>query len=187
MSEICPQIAGTHLLMLETLWSKEVPKLALQNETLLNAILALSCFYLSTEGKDPDPEPQAARASHPGAAIEAQQMYLSGMTRENADIACLVSTLLAINAFANLMVRPLSPHEPPFHWLQMSRGLGSVFREATSLLRNDLDAKLRTLVMDRSYVSPDIVFNKSNLRSLEHLFFTRRRLKMTEMQRHMRR
>ncbi|KAF4951713.1 hypothetical protein FSARC_12836 [Fusarium sarcochroum] len=169
MSEICPQLPGTHIPMLEALWIKEVPKLALQNETLLHAILALSCLYLSTEGRDSDPELQIARANYLGAAIEAQQANLSGMTRENADVACFVSTLLAIDAFANLMVRSLSPYEPPFHWLQMSRGLGGVFREATSLLRNDPDAKMRALVVDRSYVNPDLIFNKSNLRGLENL------------------
>ncbi|KAF4447961.1 hypothetical protein F53441_8552 [Fusarium austroafricanum] len=169
MSEICPQIPGTHVPALQTLWSKEVPKIALQNETLLNAIFAISCFYLLTEGKDPDTELQIARAGYLGAAIEAHQQNLSNLTKDNADVACFVSILLTIDTFANLMVRPLEPYEPPFHWLQMTRGLGGVFREAISLLRNEPDAKMRLLVADRSYVNPDIVFSKSNLKGLENL------------------
>ncbi|CAJ0547474.1 Ff.00g042280.m01.CDS01 [Fusarium sp. VM40] len=169
MSEICPQLPGTHLPALEALWSKDVPKLALENEPLLNSILALSCFYLIAEGKDPDPELQIARANYLGAAIEAHQTNLSGMTTDNADTACFVSVLLAVDSFANLMIRPLSPYEPPFHWLQMSRGLGGVFREATSLLRNDAHAKMRPLLADRSYVHQSVVFDRSNLRGLEHL------------------
>ncbi|KAM0190456.1 hypothetical protein ACHAPI_009445 [Fusarium lateritium] len=169
MSEICPQLPGTHIRMLETLWSKDVPKLALTNEPLLNSIFALSCFYLITEGKDPDQELQIARANYLGAAIEAHQANLSGMTTENADMACFVSVLLAVDSFANLMIRPLSPYEPPFHWLQMSRGLGGVFRQATTLLRNDADAKMRPLLADRSYVHQSVVFDRANLRGLEHL------------------
>ncbi|KAM0264599.1 hypothetical protein ACHAPA_008264 [Fusarium lateritium] len=51
----------------------------------------------------------------------------------------------------------------------MSRGLGGVFREATSLLRNDTGAKMRPLLADRSYVHQSVVFDRANLRGLEHL------------------
>ena len=167
---ICPQLPGTHQLALEALWTKDVPEMSLTSEPLLNAIFALSCLYLTVEGKSADASLTMHRANYLGAAIQTQQANLAYMSHENADATCMASVLLAIDAFASLMSRSLTPYMPPLEWFRMLRGLGGVFEEATVILRNDVNAKMRPLVENNaSFVNRQRVFSKHNCQELEHL------------------
>ncbi|KAF4462932.1 c6 zinc finger domain [Fusarium albosuccineum] len=170
LANICPHTSGTHLPVLHKTWTNKVPQLALEHESLLNAIMALSCLYLLVEAKDDDAELQLHRANYLEATVQQHRENLADMTESNADAACFVSVLLTMDAFASLRSRPLEPYEPPLHWLQMSRGLAGVFKQALRLLKNHPDATMRPLVdTTLLYVKPDVVFCKTNREGLEHL------------------
>ncbi|KAJ4231891.1 hypothetical protein NW759_002286 [Fusarium solani] len=174
VADICPHTAGTHLPVLQNTWVNEVPRMALEHEPLLNAIMSISCLYLLTQGRDTDPELELHRANYLEATVQQHRETLANMTKENSDPACFVSVLLTMDAFANLRFRQLEPYEPPLHWLQMSRGLGGVFQQAIELLKDNPGAKMRSLVDTAgSYVKPDVVFCKSNREGLEHLLHFR--------------
>ncbi|KAM0431001.1 hypothetical protein ACHAPT_005635 [Fusarium lateritium] len=170
LADICPHTAGTHLPVLQNTWVNEVPRMALEHEPLLNAIMSLSCLYLMIEGRNTDPELELPRANYLEATVQQHRETLANMTRENSDPACFVSVLLTMDTFANLRFRQLEPYEPPLHWLQMSRGLGGVFGQAMELLKDEPDAKIRPLIdTTHSYVKANVVFCKSNREGLEHL------------------
>jgi hypothetical protein len=103
----------------------------MQFDNLLYGIFATSALQLLRA----DPENAqllAARQHYFGLSIREHRKAVSQLCNENAESVLFASSLLLIDAFAALQDRPLQPYSPPTSWMNMARGVNSVFRLASA-------------------------------------------------------
>ncbi|KAI0506697.1 hypothetical protein F5B22DRAFT_440269 [Xylaria bambusicola] len=129
-------LAGSHIPAVKDCWSSQVPILALDHRSLLNAILAISALHLISSGHS-DHELRSFRAMSLNVALEAHREALSLVRKqETADAACFTSILLLVDAFASLRHRPLdNTYQPPMQWLRLTHGVRCVIEALSSLVQ----------------------------------------------------
>lgn len=122
------------------LFKQTVPMLALKNDNLLNAVLALSASSL-LRIEPGNMELFNARQSYLIWSVRHQRATLDSLTAETADPVCLTSILLLIFSFAVLRERPLEPYTAPLEWLHMGRGAGAVIGMSANTILTSGDVK----------------------------------------------
>ena len=139
-------MAGSHLPHTIETWTVQVPRLSLEYEPLLSAIMALSSHHLARQAETLERASHymTLRLSYLQSTIQAHQPSLTGVTRENADAVCFTSLILSVDTVASMQDRPLEPYEPPLQWLKLSRSISGVWKVAVELLKGDPDAKIRS-------------------------------------------
>ena len=107
-------------------WTVTVPKYAFKFDNVLYALFAISALYLLRQAPE-DAELLEARRKYHGLALQEHRKAVATMGNANADAVCYASCLLVVDTFAQLQRRPLVPYTPPVEWLQMAKGVDSVF------------------------------------------------------------
>lgn len=150
-------------------WAVEVPKLALSNDNVLYAILALSAFHLHKSAPD-DRELLLAHRLYTGLAFREHRKGVALLSSETADAVCYASTALLIVAFALLQDRPLDPWTPPMEWISMARGSGSVFGAVFDRKNNFRISKIMPIVEAKpDLTDATVIFATDNRRGLDYL------------------
>ncbi|KAH6886334.1 C6 transcription factor [Thelonectria olida] len=146
--QTAPTMAGTHLPELIETWSIEVPKLALDYEPLLSAIMAFASHHLAriADTQEKADEYMNLRSLYLESTLYKHRIAVGGLTKHNADAVSFTTVILTFDSFANLRDRPLEPYEPPLQWLQLSRGIGGVCKLALNLIQDDPGAKIWPVV-----------------------------------------
>ena len=75
-----------------------------------------------------------AREDYLYLALSEQREAVTSLNAQNINAVCFASMLIMNNELANLAWRNLDVYEPPMKWLQMGRGVGTVFDTAESKL-----------------------------------------------------
>lgn len=118
----------------------EMPRLALEHDNLLYALLALSAIQLS--GATPgDPELSLARFKYWSMALSEQQKAISSRATAHIEALTLAAILISTTAFAMLRDRDIEPYDAPIEWFEVSKGTWDVYppqeeiRDDQTLLR----------------------------------------------------
>ncbi|KAI1363183.1 hypothetical protein F5Y08DRAFT_251703 [Xylaria arbuscula] len=129
-------LPGSHIPAVKDCWTLQVPILALDHSSLLNAILAISALHLITSGHS-DHGLCSYRNMSLNAALETHREALSNVgEQETADAACFTSILLLFDSFASLRHRPLGDtYEPPMQWLRLTHGVRCVLEAVYPLVQ----------------------------------------------------
>ncbi|KAF3760030.1 hypothetical protein M406DRAFT_269754 [Cryphonectria parasitica EP155] len=147
-------------------WVVHIPRLSLQHENMLHAMLATSATnLLSSHSTDRDLF--AARQSYIISALSAQRREVQKLSAENAEAVCMGSLLISITSFAMLRERSLDPYQPPMEWLQLGRGAGTVIWQSVEAIVSDAKEGEYPALMtvatayphfgrDQSYFSPEM-------------------------------
>ena len=122
------------------IWHVEIPRLALENDNLMYALLSFSATRTCRQYPD-DRELLQARTKYWLMALREQRNAISDPTK--AEASSFAAFLLTLNAFAMIQDRDLTPYVPPLEWLELGRGTSSVL-PAPELL--DLNPKLKVIV-----------------------------------------
>lgn len=168
-------LPGSHIPAVYECWSVQVPKLALDYEPLLNALIAISTLHLTFEPHQIpgsiDPALVACRTTYLDAALRTHRQTLGQLNPLTADAACFTSILLLIDAFAVLQRRVLDPYEAPIHWMRIVQGARSVFEAAYPLVNAHTTSNIMAIISSTSasMFNPSTIFNEANLRQLPHL------------------
>lgn len=110
----------------QQLFSHVMPKLALDHDNLLYAMLTVSASHLLITEPD-NIELFKARQSYLILAMREQRKMVERLSVDTADAVCFTSLLLLINSFCMLRERALEPsYSPPVEWLHIGRGAGTV-------------------------------------------------------------
>ena len=147
----------------------EVPRVAIGNDALLNITLALAALH---RAKCDPHDSEAARAypTYLNLALRDHSLDVAHLGKENADAACLTSSLMRVAAFAPLQERPLVPYAPPMQWLQMTRGAANVFKESWQFIQDDETSIALRAVNQAAYLKdPEVFFQERSRRDLLHL------------------
>lgn len=73
-----------------------------------------------------------AREDYLFIALSEQREAVANLNVGNINAVCFASMIIMTNEVAGLADRDLDPYEPPMKWLQMGRGVGTVFDTAQS-------------------------------------------------------
>ena len=140
-----------------TIWTHNLPQLALKSDVLLHSMFAVSALHLSSI----DSADHEARKAHHvclNLALRKHSDEFKKFEENNVDTTCLTSSLMRLIAFKLLQDRPLLPYTPPNQWLQITKGAYYVFHEAWGLVKNDRNSTARRIATR----SPDLTpFNAS--------------------------
>lgn len=168
-------LPGSHIAAVHECWSVQVPKLALDYEPLMNALIAIATLHLTLEPHERpsavDPALLACRDTYLDAALRTHRQTLGQLNLHTADSVCFTSILLLIDAFAVLQKRVLDPYEPPIHWMRIVQGVRSVFEAAYPLINANSTSNIMAIIASSSenMFNPSAIFNQSNLRQFPHL------------------
>lgn len=127
------------------IWEDDVPKMALDHENMLYAILAVSVTHLHRQNPE-DLELRAARDRYTGLAMREQRNAVARLDKDNADPVCFASALILVNGFANLQDRDIAPYTPPTEWFYLGKGTRAVHRMARFALKGHRAAKILVIV-----------------------------------------
>ena len=81
-------------------------------------------------------------------ALQLHRKEVTNLTKENADAACLTSTMIRIIAFAILQDRGLEPYSPPTHWLSMTKESAMVFKSSWVFIGDEPTSVARAVVTE---------------------------------------
>ncbi|KAL7783811.1 hypothetical protein V8C37DRAFT_396810 [Trichoderma ceciliae] len=174
--DICPTLPGSYEAQNLKIWSSDVPKLALDYDPLLSAIFSLSLLHMifseSQVGLTKD-ELFAYRAQYFEATLRHHREAIGSMDHHTADSVGFTSIILILDAFASLRERRIQPHtlyKPPTEWLQMCRGVRSVFGFGLRIVGKDPDSALSMISKGAAcFVDRDVVFSEANGARFAHL------------------
>ena len=160
---------GSHDQSSIELWLSDVPKLAFDNDALLNIMLAIAALHTAKCNPE-DWEAIHVYRKYLDLALRGHSNDVACLSNSNADAACLTSSLIRITAFAVLQERPLVPYTPPIQWLDMTRGAGNIFKEAWKLIGED-DSSPASRAVKRLPILKDSesLFQESSRKDLLHL------------------
>ena len=130
---------------------------------------SLSALHLA-KAEPHDPEAIDAYRRYLDLALREHSNDVTHLSKNNADVVCLTSSLLRTCGFAILQERQLDPYRPPMQWLQMTSGTGNIFRAVWGWIKDDETSIARRLIR-RMPVSPDekVLFKESNREGFLHL------------------
>lgn len=119
---------GVHDENIHQVWREEVPRMALDYEPLLTAIMSFSALHIvKTDPRDPAVAAEAHRAYF-GMALQGQRKATFNLDDHNSDPACFAAVILATQAFCLLQDRPVEPYTLPLDWLHIGRGVSAVWK-----------------------------------------------------------
>lgn len=109
----------------------EVPRLALENDALLNCIFSITALHLA--GLQPH-ESAALTVVHQNYYVVALQEHardVSTLTLNTYDAACMASTFIRLIAFVTLRDRQRFQYTPPVEWFNITKNAMLVFHVAS--------------------------------------------------------
>ncbi|OAQ74195.1 Zn(2)-C6 fungal-type DNA-binding domain-containing protein [Pochonia chlamydosporia 170] len=176
---------GYFLPEVKTIWTEDVPVMAMEYEPLLNAIMALSIqhmVFMDTTSGILQPNQLASQgAKYLEATLQEHRRAIGSLDRTIADPASFTSVILALYAFANLRERTFEPYIPPVPWLQMCKGVMNVFRITMAFVRNDPTAKINVVNQSSSaFVEPSVIFCEAHRNRFPYLLISQPRESDTE-------
>lgn len=131
------------------MWTIDCVRMSLVYEPLLNCIFTLSLQGMRWIDRAPDigaGDLVTQRARYLEATIEDYRNTVASLDTETADPVAMVCQLLAVDAFASLRDRNLTPYRPPMEWLHMCRGVRSVMATARALIWDNPQSKARRIL-----------------------------------------
>lgn len=170
-------LPGTNNPRVHECWSVHAPRLALDYEPLLNALIAISALHMiRTASKDSpsqpvDPGLLACRTTYLDAALRTHREGLDRPGPETVDAACFTSCLVLIDAFAMLQDRGVEPYEPPVRWLRIAQASRYVFQTLYPMVRANPKSTFMDIIGTAStnMYTPSALFSESNAQKLPHL------------------
>ena len=151
------------------LWTIVFPGLAFKHDALLYLIYAIAALHLSRTTPT-DGEALDAYRQYLNLALHRHHRDISRLSKANADIICLTSSLIRVDAFAQLQERPLDPYTPPSQWLQLTKGAGAAYRAAWNHIRaDDNSIAVRLLKRTPAILETNQLFGVQNRQGLLHL------------------
>lgn len=140
-------LPGSHIPRVFETWSVHVPRLAINFEPLLNALLALSTLHLIDSKADNHVDLTTIRAKYLNRALRLHRQSLEQLNHSTASAASFTSILLLINAFSMLRDRTgvMSPYEPPMEWMRIAQGTCQFFDIAGPIVCADSDSPCLTI------------------------------------------
>ncbi|KAJ4250964.1 hypothetical protein NW762_011614 [Fusarium torreyae] len=125
-------------------WTVRVPKLAMDYEPLLSAIMLIASHHLARIRTTPEEVEHylTLRSLYLGTTLQAHRPALSSVTKENAEAVCFTALILSVDNMANLQNRALEPYEPPLQWIQLCRSIEGVWRFALDLVKDDATSRI---------------------------------------------
>ena len=156
----------------EQLWATACPRLAFEHDAVLYAMFALAALHIAKADPIwPYSEAMDTHRKYLDLALPAHSDDVAHLKKENADAACIASSLLRICAFAYLSERPLDPYTPPLQWLQMTSGSGMVFNATWDWIHKNEDSLAGKLLNRTPILTPfnESLFLESNRQGFEHL------------------
>ncbi|KAF4962381.1 hypothetical protein FSARC_9547 [Fusarium sarcochroum] len=126
-------------------WTVRVPKLAIDYEPLLSAIMLIASHHLACIKTTPEEVEHhlTLRSLYLGSTLQAHRPASLSVTKENAEAVCFTALILSVDNMANLQNRPLEPYEPPLQWFQLCKSIEGVWRLAFDLVKDDVDSRIR--------------------------------------------
>lgn len=168
-------LPGTHDPRVLECWSIHAPRLALDYEPLLNALIAISALHMlhtaSTDSNHIEPGLLALRTTYLDAALRTHRQMLDQPIPQTVDAACFTSCLILIDAFAMLQDRKLEPYEPPIRWLRIAQASRYVFQTLYPMVRANPNSSFMEIIgsASTSMYTPSALFSESNAQKLPHL------------------
>lgn len=180
-SRTCLTFPGSTEPRATKVWAKVIPFMALENDALLYAMYALSALHL-TKTEPHDPEPIQAHRRYLHLALRKHSEDITKVSKLNADVVCITSSLLRIGSCATLQERSLVPYRPPLQWLQMTKEASNVFRVVWDWIGEDKDSVARRIVDNvPAFKEPEMLYLESYRRGLLHLLRRRPVEEQTEV------
>lgn len=169
-------LPGTHDPRVLECWSVHAPRLALDYEPLLNALIAISALHMirlavknnNNNNNKPviDPGLLACRATYLDAALRTHREGLDRPSPQTVDAACFTSCLVLIDAFAMLQEgrndgggggggpslsggghhHHQQPYEPPVRWLRIAQASRYVFQTLYPMVRANPDSTFMDII-----------------------------------------
>lgn len=153
--------------------TEAMPRLALENDTLLYSIFYLSALHMA-KVRPQDHDAMAAYHQYLDMALRSHSIDLSNLSKSNADAVCLTSSINRIASFALLQERGMSSYTPPMSWLTMCNGAEKVFEVTWDWIKDD-ENSLAMQMLRRTPVLPPVlngaepIFCESNRQALLYL------------------
>ncbi|PNP51301.1 hypothetical protein THARTR1_08058 [Trichoderma harzianum] len=178
-TEVCHTLPGCYEAQNLRIWSRDVPKIALDYEPLLTAIFSISLLYMvfsNSQAGIPEAELFAYRARYLEATLRHHRKALGSMDHRTANAAGFTSIILIFDAFASLRERwmqpihPGMPYKPPTAWLQMCRGVRNVVALGLEMIGEDSDSSLSIIAKGASlFVDMDTIYSDANRAKFAYL------------------
>ncbi|KAL7796218.1 hypothetical protein V8C43DRAFT_278592 [Trichoderma afarasin] len=181
-TEVCQTLPGCYDPQNLKIWSRDVPKIALDYEPLLTGIFSISLLYMVFSNSQvgiPETELFAYRARYFEATVRHHRKALGSMDHRTANAAGFTSIILIFDAFASLRERwmqpihPNMPYKPPTAWLQMCRGVRNVVALGLDMIGEDSDSSLSIIAKGASlFVDLDTIYSDANRARFAYLLPT---------------
>lgn len=164
--DVCSSLPGTYYPEIRRIWSTVVPRLAINYDTLLHAMMTLALRHMLCTGYQDIislDKVQFHHAQYLEATVQEYQQVVGTLTPALADSASFTSVVLSLDAFASLRDRDLSPYTAPVQWLQLCKGVTQVFRITLQLVKDNPDASINKIVSTSgSFVEPSKILCEEN-------------------------
>ena len=154
------------------IWASACPRLSFEHDAVLYAMFALAALHIAKADPIwPYSEAMTIHRKYLDVALQKHSDDVAHLTEDNADAACITSTLLRICAFAYLSERPVKPYIPPLQWLQITSGSSMVFNATWHWIQKDENSLARRLLIRTPRLTPfnETLFLDSNRQGFEHL------------------
>ncbi|KKP00548.1 hypothetical protein THAR02_07352 [Trichoderma harzianum] len=181
-TEVCQTLPGCYDSQNLKIWSRDVPKIALDYEPLLTAIFSVSLLYTVFSNSQigiSEVELFAYRARYFEATLRHHRKALGSMDHRTANAAGFTSIILIFDAFASLRERWMQPihssmpYKPPTAWLQMCRGVRNVVALGLDMMGEDSNSSLSIIAGGASpFVDPDTIYSEASRAKFAHLLPT---------------
>jgi hypothetical protein len=137
--------AGSAEQMTREVWATAIPRLAFEHDSLMYAICCIAAMHIAKEEPD-NLEAIEAYSTYLELSLREHRIEVANLTRDNADSACMTSTVIRICSFAILQDRELEPYRPPTHWLAMTKEAAMVFKESWAFIGDEPTSVARAIV-----------------------------------------
>ncbi|KAL5083814.1 hypothetical protein Trisim1_000861 [Trichoderma cf. simile WF8] len=178
-TEVCQTLPGCYDPQNLKIWSRDVPKIALDYEPLLTGIFSISLLYMvfsNSQVDIPEAELFAYRAKYFEATVRHHRKALGSMDHRTANAAGFTSIILIFDAFASLRERWMQPihsnmpYKPPTAWLQMCRGVRNVVALGLDMIGEDSNSSLSIIAKGASlFVDLDTIDSDANRAKFAYL------------------
>lgn len=146
--------SGPNMQAVREVWIRAIPRLAFRDDSLLYAVYAIASMHIA-HLEPPNVEMIEASSRYLYAAIKIHRKAITQLQKDNADAACLTSSIVRLCAFAMLQERDFEPYTAPIQWISMTHEAGGVFLEAWKLIHDDPTSLTRVMIAN----APEITGN----------------------------
>ncbi|KAE9372815.1 hypothetical protein N431DRAFT_245632 [Stipitochalara longipes BDJ] len=152
-------------------WIDDQSNIAFANDSALYMLYSVSALHLARY-EPHNFELQEAYRQYFAIGLRKHSVDVSDLSKANADVVCMTSSLIRVSASPSHQERNLDPYTPPTQWIQLSRGAGRSFKAAIDLFGDDeRSLSLHARIYKRIRGSSDwgSLFVESNRQGLLHL------------------